>query len=49
VVMATARDKKRLGDDPVRFVLLDGPGRPSPGQQVDNRALIGAVRELCAG
>ena len=44
VVMATARDKKRLGSDPVRFVLLDGPGRPRIGQEVDNRALIGAVR-----
>jgi shikimate kinase/3-dehydroquinate synthase len=48
VVMATARDKKRLGDDPVRFVLLDGPGRPRVGQDVDSRALIGAVRELSA-
>jgi shikimate kinase/3-dehydroquinate synthase len=48
VVMATARDKKRLGNDPVRFVLLDGPGRPRLGQDVDNRALISAVRELCA-
>jgi shikimate kinase/3-dehydroquinate synthase len=48
VVMATARDKKRLGSDPVRFVLLDGPGRPREGQEVDSRALIGAVRELSA-
>ena len=48
VVMATARDKKRLGDEPVRFVLLDGPGSPRPGQQVDSRSLIGAVRELAA-
>ena len=46
VVMATARDKKRLGDEPVRFVLLSSPGSPMVGQQVDSRALIGAVREL---
>ncbi len=48
VVMATARDKKRLGDRPVPFVLLDGPGKPKPGCAVDNRALIAAVRELAA-
>jgi shikimate kinase / 3-dehydroquinate synthase len=48
VVMATARDKKRLGEDPVGFVLLDGPGSPKVGQPVDSRALIGAVRELAA-
>ena len=46
VVMATARDKKRVGDEPVRFVLLDGPGRPLVGQEVASRALIAAVREL---
>jgi shikimate kinase/3-dehydroquinate synthase len=46
VVMATARDKKRLGEEPVRFVLLDGPGRPRAGQDVESRALIDAVREL---
>jgi shikimate kinase/3-dehydroquinate synthase len=49
VVEATARDKKRLGDGPVPFVLLDGPGRPRPGQEVDSRALAAAVRELAAG
>ncbi|HUE27990.1 MAG TPA: bifunctional shikimate kinase/3-dehydroquinate synthase [Solirubrobacteraceae bacterium] len=48
VVMATARDKKRLGERPVPFVLLDGPGRPKPGCTVENRALIAAVRELSA-
>ena len=48
VVMATARDKKRLGDEPVRFVLLDGPGRARVGQEVESRALIAAVRELTA-
>ena len=46
--MATARDKKRLGERPVPFVLLDGPGKPKPGCAVENRALIAAVRELTA-
>ncbi len=48
VVMATARDKKRLGARPVPFVLLDGPGKPKTGCVVENRALIAAVRELTA-
>jgi 3-dehydroquinate synthetase/shikimate kinase len=48
VVMATARDKKRLGDRPVPFVLLDAPGAPRPGCAVESRALIEAVRELAA-
>ena len=46
VVMATARDKKRLGERPVPFVLLDAPGAPRRGCAVEARALIGAVREL---
>jgi shikimate kinase/3-dehydroquinate synthase len=46
VVMATARDKKRVGEGPVPFVLLDGPGRARPGCAVQPRELIGAVREL---
>jgi shikimate kinase/3-dehydroquinate synthase len=46
VVMATARDKKRLGERPVPFVLLDTPGAPRPGCAVESRALIEAVREL---
>jgi shikimate kinase/3-dehydroquinate synthase len=46
VVMATARDKKRLGERPVPFVLLDAPGVPRPGCPVETRALIAAVREL---
>jgi 3-dehydroquinate synthase len=46
VVMATARDKKRLGERPVPFVLLDAPGAPRPGCAVESRALIEAVREL---
>ena len=32
VVMATARDKKRMGEGPVPFVLLPEPGDPRPGQ-----------------
>jgi len=46
VVMATARDKKRLGEGPVPFVLLNGPGAPEPGVAVPPRDLIAAVREL---
>jgi shikimate kinase / 3-dehydroquinate synthase len=48
VVMATARDKKRLGNGPVPFVLLDRPGAPRPGCAVEPRELIAAVRELTA-
>jgi shikimate kinase/3-dehydroquinate synthase len=46
VVMATARDKKRLGEGSVPFVLLDGPGAPRAGCAVPPRALVAAVREL---
>jgi shikimate kinase / 3-dehydroquinate synthase len=46
VVMATARDKKRLGEGPVPFVLLPEAGDPRPGSQVPPRELIAAVREL---
>jgi 3-dehydroquinate synthetase len=46
VVMATARDKKRLGEGPVPFVLLDAAGQPRPGCVVASRDLIAAVREL---
>jgi shikimate kinase/3-dehydroquinate synthase len=46
VVMATARDKKRLGDGPVPFVLLDRPGSARPGVAVAARELVAAVREL---
>jgi len=46
VVMATARDKKRMGEGPVPFVLLDGPGQARPGRAVAARDLIAAVREL---
>jgi shikimate kinase/3-dehydroquinate synthase len=46
VVMATARDKKRMGEGPVPFVLLPEPGDPRPGSVVAPRELIAAVREL---
>jgi shikimate kinase / 3-dehydroquinate synthase len=46
VVMATARDKKRVGEGPVPFVLLEEPGVARPGCAVEPRALIAAVREL---
>ncbi|HEY1565840.1 MAG TPA: 3-dehydroquinate synthase family protein [Solirubrobacteraceae bacterium] len=48
VVMATARDKKRMGEGPVPFVLLPEPGDPRPGRPVAPRELIAAVRELAA-
>jgi shikimate kinase/3-dehydroquinate synthase len=46
VVLATARDKKRVGEGPVPFVLLDAPGSVRPGCVVAQRALVAAVREL---
>jgi shikimate kinase / 3-dehydroquinate synthase len=48
VVVATARDKKRVGEGPVPFVLLDAPGQARPGCIVSQRALVSAVRELAA-
>jgi shikimate kinase / 3-dehydroquinate synthase len=48
VVMATARDKKRLGEGPVPFVLLSAPGAPHPGCSIAARDLLAAVRELAA-
>jgi shikimate kinase/3-dehydroquinate synthase len=48
VVMATARDKKRMGEGPVPFVLLPEPGDPRPGTPVAPRDLIAAVRELAS-
>jgi shikimate kinase / 3-dehydroquinate synthase len=48
VVMATARDKKRLGEGPVPFVLLPEPGDARPGSAVPPRELIAAVRELAS-
>ncbi len=48
VVMATARDKKRVGEGPVPFVLLAEPGAARPGSTVAPRELIAAVRELAS-
>jgi shikimate kinase/3-dehydroquinate synthase len=48
VVVATGRDKKRLGEGPVPFVLLDAPGAPRTGCPVGARELLAAVRELMA-
>jgi shikimate kinase / 3-dehydroquinate synthase len=48
VVMATARDKKRVGEGPVPFVLLAAPGEARPGSAVPPRELIAAVRELAS-
>jgi shikimate kinase/3-dehydroquinate synthase len=48
VVMATQRDKKRLGAGAVPFVLLDAPGSPRAGCEVPSRDLVAAVRELSA-
>jgi shikimate kinase/3-dehydroquinate synthase len=47
VVAATARDKKRTGEA-VPFVLVDGPGRVTPGHAVGAPAVLAAVRELSA-
>jgi shikimate kinase / 3-dehydroquinate synthase len=46
IVLATERDKKRLGDGPVPFVLLDGPGAARPGCEIPGPELAAAVREL---
>jgi shikimate kinase/3-dehydroquinate synthase len=47
VLQATARDKKRVGEAPVPFVLLARPGRPQVGCAVDPDELRAAVQELC--
>jgi len=49
VVSATARDKKRVGEGEVPFVLLRAPGEPRIGCPVPPRKLVRAVRELAAG
>ena len=46
VVAATARDKKREGDDATPFVLVHAPGDVRHGQPVDQAALRAAVAEL---
>ena len=46
VIFATARDKKRVGEGPVPFVLCPEPGRPLIGQTVSPAELRAAIREL---
>jgi shikimate kinase/3-dehydroquinate synthase len=46
VVEATTRDKKRRGQEPVPFVLLERPGLPRPGCAVPAGELLAAVRKL---
>jgi shikimate kinase / 3-dehydroquinate synthase len=46
IAAATARDKKRTGES-VPFVLVEAPGRVTPGHAVGAPDLVAAVRELC--
>jgi shikimate kinase/3-dehydroquinate synthase len=46
VIFATARDKKRVGEGPVPFVLCPAPGRAQFGQHVPPAELRAAVKEL---
>jgi shikimate kinase/3-dehydroquinate synthase len=46
IILATERDKKRVGEGPVPFVLLDAPGVARPGCSVDGGELAAAVKEL---
>jgi shikimate kinase/3-dehydroquinate synthase len=46
VIFATARDKKRIDEGPVPFVLCPAPGRPVIGQRVPPAELRAAVKEL---
>ena len=48
VMLATQRDKKRVGEGPVPFVLLDAPGVPRLGCVVDRGELTAAVKELAS-
>jgi shikimate kinase/3-dehydroquinate synthase len=47
VIALVARDKKRRGER-VPFVLVESPGRVSPGHEVADDDLRAAVAELCA-
>ena len=47
VVELTARDKKRRGDR-VPFVLVESPGRVTPGHDVPEAELRAAVEEVCS-
>jgi shikimate kinase/3-dehydroquinate synthase len=49
VVEAVGRDKKRLGTEPVPFVLVEAPGDVREGVPVDEADLRAAVGELAAG
>ncbi|MDE3134637.1 MAG: bifunctional shikimate kinase/3-dehydroquinate synthase [Acidobacteriota bacterium] len=46
VILATARDKKRLGEGPVPFVLCPAAGRAQYGQLVAPAELRAAINEL---
>jgi shikimate kinase/3-dehydroquinate synthase len=46
IVLATERDKKRLDDGSVPFVLLDGPGAVRTGCPIPPPQIAAAVREL---
>lgn len=46
VATATSLDKKRRGPGPVPFVLLEEPGAPKTGCEVQRGAVLAAVREL---
>ncbi len=48
VAAATRRDKKRLGDGEVPFVLARAPGEVSYGEPIDKDDLLAAVEELGA-
>ena len=48
VAAATAADKKRRGEGPVPFVLVDGPGGVHPGRPVSPADLDAALKELAA-
>jgi shikimate kinase/3-dehydroquinate synthase len=48
IVRATMADKKRLGEGPVPFVLLERPGAPRTGCAVPESELLAAVRELAS-
>ena len=47
VVELVARDKKRRGGR-VPFVLVESPGRVTPGHEVPEQELRAAVEEACA-
>ena len=46
VIFATAKDKKRVGEGPVPFVLVHRPGEVVYGQRVPPARLRAAIREL---